>query len=208
MADDTHIRIVPLLCPECGRSLPAGEDDVIFYCATCDMAFEIEAGVLVRRELAHLAGTGDVRLPFWIIPFQVATGEGSVGTVQAYRLLSGTMAAGSDSVKSGPPLLFVPACAFAATPLHVRAGRLLTLQQPALAVDRSRPVRIEAIVFSEADARSMAESILLATLTVERKKNRLFLKGFSCRFGKGRLVTIPFADRGSKLYHAGMNLEL
>ncbi len=208
MADDSHIRIIPLLCPECGNSLPAGEDDVIVFCATCDLAFEIEAGKLVRRELAHLAGPGDVRLPFWVLPFRVATGEGEVRTVPEFRLLAGMVATGTTAERTGPPLLFVPACMFPSTPLHVRAGRLLTLQQPPLAAGGPRPSRIAPIVFREADARTMGESILLATVTAERKKNRLFLEGFSCRFGKGRLVTIPFADRGGRLYHPGMNLEM
>lgn len=208
MVEDSNIKVVPLLCPECGRPLPAGEHDVIFHCTPCALAMEIEGGRLARRELRHLAGQGEVRLPFWIFPFRVDSGEGSVRTVPEYRLLAGVVATGSDSDRSGPPLLFVPACSFPTTPLHVRAGRLLTLQQPALAVDRSKAVRIEPIVFRESDARVMGESILLATVTVERKRNRLFLEGFSSRLGKGRLVTIPFADHGGKLYHAGMNLEL
>ncbi len=208
MAEDVKVRVIPLLCPECGRSLPAGEHDVIFHCADCDLAVEIEDGKLARRELRHLAGQGEVRLPFWIFPFRVDSSEGSVRTVPEYRLLAGVVATGSDAERSGPPLLFVPACSFATTPLHVRAGRLLTLQQPVLAVDRSKPVGIEPIVFREPDARIMGQSILLATVTVERKRNRLFLEGFSGSLGKGRLATIPFADRGGKLYHAGMNLEL
>lgn len=208
MADDSHIRIIPLLCPECGNSLPAGEDDVIFFCATCNLAFEIEAGRLAQREIQHLAGQGDVCLPFWILPFQVVTGEGDVRTVREFRLLAGVVATGPGGERTGVPLLFVPACSFATTPLQVRAGRLLTLQQPVLSVGRSKPSRVAPIVFREADARTMGESILLATVTVERKKSRLFLEGFSCRFGKGRLVTIPFADRGGRLYHAGMNLEM
>jgi hypothetical protein len=208
MAEGSNLKVVPLLCPDCGRSLPAGEHDVIFHCAACDLALEIEEGRLARRELLHFAGQGDVRLPFWLLPFRVDTVEGSVRSVREYRLLAGTMDTGGNAERSGPPLLFVPACSFATTPLHVRAGRLLTLKQPVFAVDRSKPVRIEPIVFREADALTMGESILLATVTVERKKNRLFLEGFSCSFGRGRLATIPFADRGGKLYHAGMNLEL
>lgn len=208
MAEDGNIRVVPLLCPECGRSLPSGEHDVLFHCTNCDQALEIEGGKLARRELLHLAGQGDVRLPFWIFPFRVASSEGEVRTVPEYRLLAGVVTSGGSAVRSGPPLLYVPACSFATTPLHLRAGRLLTLQQPAFAVDGAAPVRIEPIVFRESDARTMGESILLATVTVERKRNRFFLEGFSCSFGKGKLATIPFDGRGGKLYHAGLNLEL
>lgn len=207
MDSPSVIRVIPLVCPECGRSLPAGEDDALFYCARCAVAWELEGAGLARREVCHLAGEGEVLLPFWILPFQVTTREGAVGTVEQYRGLSGAIGNGG-SAQGGPPLLYVPAYPFQ-SPLHlIRTGRLLTLRQPVMMLSRSRPSRIQPVFFREDDARKTGETILLATVTEERRRALGFLESFSCRFGKGRLCTIPFSANGSKFYHAGMNLEL
>jgi hypothetical protein len=202
------IRVIPLLCPECGHPLPAGEEDVIFTCATCVASWELTGGSLVRCELHHLGGEGDVRLPFWVLPFQVATREGVVETVAAYRNLTGSLPAGNSGADAGRPNLFVPACPFSSTASLVRSGRLLTLRQPAVIPVPCLPGRIAPIVFREEDARIVGEVILLATVTEARKNMFSFLESFSFRPGKGMLCTVPFHENGLKFYHAGMNLEL
>jgi len=203
-----ELKVIPLLCPDCGRSLPAGEDDALFYCADCAVAWELEGTGLARREVYHLAGEGTLILPFWILPFRVTTREGTVGTVEDYRGLSGAVGNGNGPARSGLPLLYVPAYPFQ-SPLHlIRAGRLLTLRQPVMTIAGSRPSRIHSVVFREEDARKTGAAILLATVTEDRKRALRFLESFSCTFGKGRLCTIPFAENGSKFYHAAMNLEL
>lgn len=202
------IRVIPLLCPECGNRLSAGEDDVIFVCASCASCWELTEGSLTRRELHHAGGVGDVRLPFWILPFQVTTQEGSVATRAAFRSLTGSLPVGDDGSANGFPNLFIPACPFPSPPHLIRAGRLLTLRQPTVEPVSCRPGRIAPIVFREEDARNMGEVILLAAVTEARKKSFAFLESFSFRPGKGMLCTFPFTEKGLKLYHAGMNLEL
>ncbi|NMC72793.1 MAG: hypothetical protein GYA56_00245 [Geobacteraceae bacterium] len=202
------IRVIPLLCPGCGGRLPAGEDDVIFVCAPCASCWELADGSLARRELHHAGGAGDVRLPFWILPFQVTTREGSVATRAAFRSLAGSLPVGDTGSDSDLPNLFVPACSFPSPPRLVRAGRLLTLRQPAVVPVACRPGPIAPIVFNEKDARNMGETILLATVTEARKESFAFLESFSFRPGTGRLCTIPFERKDSKFYHPAMNLEL
>jgi hypothetical protein len=202
------IRVIPLLCPECGHPLPAGEDDVIFVCASCAASWELVDGSLARRELYHLAGRGDVRLPFWVLPFHVETCEGTVKTMARFRALTGSLPVGNGGVDSVSPNLFVPACPFSSPTHLVRAGRLLSLRQPAVTPVPCRPDRIAPIVFREEDARNMGEVILLAAVTEARKKSFSFLESFSFRPGAGMLCTIPFEEKGLKLYSAGMNLEL
>jgi hypothetical protein len=208
MVSSLDIRVIPLLCPECGHPLPAGEDDVIFVCASCAAPWELECGSLVRREMHHLGGEGDVRLPFWVLPFHVTTREGSVATLAAYRNLTGSLPVGNGGVDAVSPNLFVPACPFSSPAHLVRSGRLLTLRQPPVTPVPCRPERIAPIVFREEDARNMGEVILLATVTEARKKSFAFLESFSFRPLTGILCTIPFQEKGLKLYHAGMNLEL
>jgi len=202
------IRVISLLCPGCGHPLPAGEDDVIFVCASCTASWELVDGSLARRELYHLPGKGDVRLPFWILPFQVTTREGVVETLAAYRNLTGSLPVGNGGVDAVSPNLFVPACPFSSPTHLVRAGRLLSLRQPSVTPVPCRPERIAPIVFREEDARNMGEVVLLATVTEARKKAFAFLESFSFRPAKGMLCTIPFEEKGPKFYHAGMNLEL
>jgi hypothetical protein len=208
MASRHSLLVVPLICPECGHPLPAGDDDVIFFCASCASALEINGGVLVKREINHLAGDGDCHISFWVMPFQACTGDMKVESVEGFRSLSGSVTPPGASRLSGPPLIFVPSSPFSSPPLLVRAGRLLTLRQPALTASATRPGQVAPIVFTEEDAGKMAEIILLATVASDRKKNPRFMETFSCRLGKGKLCTIPFEETSGKLYHAGMNLEL
>jgi hypothetical protein len=202
------IRVIPLVCPECGHPLPAGEDDVIFVCASCAASWELVDGSLARRELHHIDGRGDVRLPFWVLPFHVETCEGTVETMARFRILTGSLPVGNYRTDAGPPNLFVPACPFSSPPHLVRSGRLLTLRQPAVTPIPCRPGRIAPIVFREEDARNIGEVILLAAVTEARKKSFAFLESFSFRPGTGMLCTIPFEEKGLKFYHSGMNLEL
>ena len=58
----------PLVCPNCGWDLPVSADDVVFFCASCEKAWQLSGTEM--REVAHaiaaVAGVdGGVFLPFW-----------------------------------------------------------------------------------------------------------------------------------------------
>lgn len=202
------IRVIPLLCPECGSLLPAGADDVLYVCARCGACLELADESLARRRLYHAHGDGDVLFPFWVLPFQAATREGRVATRAAFRNLCGSLPSVNGNAEEDPPDLYIPASPFSSPQHLVRAGRLVTLRQPELTLVPRQAGRIAPIVFREEDARTMGEAILLAVVTEARKKSLPFLETFSFHPGTGMLVTIPFQEKGVKLYHAGMNLEL
>jgi hypothetical protein len=65
----------PLVCPNCGWDLPVNPDHVVFFCTSCEQAWEIEGAELrsVRYEVADVPGaragnpSGSTYLPFWVL---------------------------------------------------------------------------------------------------------------------------------------------
>ena len=60
----------PLVCPNCGWALPPEADDVVFFCGSCQRAWQVDGIDLTEMpyEIAEVGGprTGDpVHLPFW-----------------------------------------------------------------------------------------------------------------------------------------------
>ncbi len=58
----------PLVCPNCGWDLPVSAEDVVFFCGSCEKAWQVEGTEMreVAHELASVAGvTGAIYLPFW-----------------------------------------------------------------------------------------------------------------------------------------------
>ncbi|RNC73188.1 MAG: hypothetical protein ED859_00325 [Desulfuromonadales bacterium] len=217
MADRHDLRVIPLRCPDCGDGLVAGGDDVIFPCRRCGTFRELDGEELIWREITHAAGPDldgphetmrvMTRLPFWVFPFRAATPAGEVATLRDYLLLAGSVMKLTPGREEKPPLLFVPAFA-AKTAFVLRAGRLLTLRAPAFSRSSGTPGRLVPIVFREADARALAEAVVLATVAAERRVNQRFLDAFAVRCGAGRLLSIPFDGREGRLYQPDLDLEI
>ena len=217
MADCRDLRVIPLRCPDCGATLEAGGEDVIYPCKPCGTYRELAGEELVLREIVHVAGP-DVdsppaarremlRLPFWVFPFRATTIGGEVATLREYLALAGSVTQFSPGRQEKPPLVFVPAFAAKSSSL-MRAGRLLTLRSPAFGRSAGVPARVAPIVFREADARALTEAVVLATVATERRVNQRFLESFAVRCGRGRLLSIPFDDREGRLHQPDLDLEI
>ena len=64
----------PLVCPNCGWDLPVSAEDVVFFCSSCEKAWQLVGTEMreVAHELATVAGvTGAVYLPFWQLDLAV-----------------------------------------------------------------------------------------------------------------------------------------
>uniref|UniRef100_A0A831XCZ7 Uncharacterized protein n=1 Tax=Geobacter metallireducens TaxID=28232 RepID=A0A831XCZ7_GEOME len=217
MADRHDLRVIPLRCPACGGSLDAGGEDVIFPCTRCGTWHELAGEELVLREMVHAAGPDldappaarreMVRLPFWVFPFRAATAGGEVATLREYLALAGSVTQFPLGRQEKLPLVFVPAFAARSAAL-LRAGRLLTLRSPAFGRSAGIPARVAPIVFREADARALAEAVVLATVATERRVNQRFLDAFAVRCGAGRLLSIPFDRRDERLHQPDLDLEI
>lgn len=217
MADRHDLRVIPLRCPACGAPLAAGGEDVIFPCTRCGTWRELVGDELVLREMVHAAGPDldappasrrvMARLPFWAFPFRAATVGGEVATLREYLALAGSVSQLSPGRQEKPPLVFVPAFAAKSSAL-LRAGRLLTLRSPAFGRSAGTPASVASIVFREADARALAEAVVLATVATERRVNQRFLDAFAVRCGAGRLLSIPFDQRDERLHQPDLDLEI
>jgi hypothetical protein len=65
------VRLLPLLCPGCGRDLPALDEDVAFCCPACPRGLESDGDRLRERPLRALAAPASraiFHLPFWSFP--------------------------------------------------------------------------------------------------------------------------------------------
>lgn len=210
MADLKDLWVLPLRCPGCGQGFPAGGEDVLFHCPDCGTVWELAGEALVKREIVHVGGVaGDDAgcFPFWVFPFTAATTAGAVRTQREYLSLTGNIARLPPEREEKPPLVFVPA--FSALPaLLLRAGRLLTLRVPAFRLSPRPPRRVVPITFREADARTLAEAVVLATVTEERRTNPQFLETFSVNTGAGKLLTLPFVEREGRMMQPDINLEI
>ena len=208
MARDQDLWVLPLICPGCGARLPAESGSVIFPCAGCGTLWEPEGEALRRQEIHLLSGEGSVHLPFWLFPFRITTRDGTAGTLAEYRGLTGNINPLEPERQGTPPLVFVPAGTGMAPHLMVRAGRLLTIRSPALSRLKTFPAGLTAIGSRERDAALMVPTIVLATVTEERRRSLPFLQAFSVTVGRGKLCAIPFEERGERLLHTAWSAEI
>lgn len=195
--------------------MPAAGDAVLYHCPPCGALWELIDDRLTERAMLHGAGADLAGLPpgepfrrvaCWVFPFSVATPAEEVRTLADYFALAGNPQTLAPGRAEKPPLVFVPA--FALLPAQLlRAGRLLTLRGAAFRPGAGLPPRLEPIVFRERDARVLAETIVLATVTEERRLSPQFLDAFAVRTGPGRLLTFPLQMREGRFSLPELNLE-
>jgi hypothetical protein len=208
LADLKNIRVVPLVCAACSNTFVAGEHDRIFYCSLCGTAWDLCGTEFSEIRIRHLAGDDPVRYPFWVFPFAMTTPAANCSTLGEYLAWTGNISTIPPERLSKPPALFVPAFSSSNPQLMSRAGRLLTLRAPVLSTIDCQPEKIVPITMNIDDARLLGESIVLSTLTEERRVNLALLQGFSMKTGPGHLFTIPFSEREGRLFQSSMNLEI
>jgi LSD1 subclass zinc finger protein len=86
-AGDAHcVGFRPLVCPNCGWDLPVNPEHIVFFCATCERAWEIVGSDLrqVEHQIADVPPPPDIPasapvrfLPFWLLK------DGRAGTQAA-----------------------------------------------------------------------------------------------------------------------------
>jgi DNA-directed RNA polymerase subunit RPC12/RpoP len=80
----------PLCCPNCGWDLPLRPNDVIFFCSSCDRAWQIYGRDLkdVPYQIARIDNlSGPVEyLPFWILKIQSGEAETLTHYIPAFRI--------------------------------------------------------------------------------------------------------------------------
>ena len=81
----------PLVCPECGWSLPLRPDDSVFYCSTCFRAWKIVGDLLAQVDRGFAAphdggATTDKHLPFWELRGRIGDDKARRYLVPGFRL--------------------------------------------------------------------------------------------------------------------------
>jgi hypothetical protein len=88
------LRVVPLICPDCGAALSGLRSDQVFFCLTCKQGLEPREGEWRRHPLS-LAAVGPLpegkvlHLPFWQLDIKAEVGaKTKVQEVASRHLLS------------------------------------------------------------------------------------------------------------------------
>jgi DNA-directed RNA polymerase subunit RPC12/RpoP len=91
MSDPQTIGFRPLTCPNCGWDFPVKPDDVVFFCSSCDKAWQIQGSYLyeISYQIAGLPGPDDQNgrkyLPLWVLQAQRQDNSAQKFFVPAFR---------------------------------------------------------------------------------------------------------------------------
>jgi predicted RNA-binding Zn-ribbon protein involved in translation (DUF1610 family) len=74
----SDINLIPLRCPDCGRDIESGEDDLVHFCSNCGKGFEViqdelkKINVIFAKPKEEFAGVKLYYLPMWQILSRVS----------------------------------------------------------------------------------------------------------------------------------------
>ena len=202
---DGGLSVVPLICGQCAERMTADKEQVAYQCRGCGRVWELSGGGLVQKEVIHFAGSGDVRLPFWYASFKINSLEGVIHDNAGFMKMCGSVK--TKAAFADPPFVFVPA--FSLPPQQaIRLGRNMVVRFPLFSQSPMPFQPIRPVTVAEADARLLAELILLAAAVEDRRNNPSFLVSFGVELFGMHLVSIPFRSEGVRLLQPEMNLEV
>ena len=205
MADGV-VTVVPLICGRCSQRMTAGREQVVYQCRACGSVWNLRRGHLLERSIRHLAGSGQLRLPFWSVAFMIECQSGTVSDLAAFMPLCGSLKQPEERAAQQPEL-YIPA--FELHPHQaVKLARNILVRFPRFSDSGKKDQPFEAVVLSECDLAPLAELTVLAALVEERRRNPNFLASFSLRLAEPCLVTIPFEREGNRLFQRELNLEV
>lgn len=166
----------PLACPNCGWDLPVNPDHVVFFCTSCEQAWEIEGTELRRVEYQvadvpalSTASASLTYLPFWVLEN------------------------GHDPKL--PPDFFVPAFRYRRLKVLADLARDMSRRERSYKTGRRQQRDLHGCYYDRDDARGLAE-VAYAGLTSfpERALQRLEREPLS--FSSTTLTWMPFQPEG------------
>lgn len=205
MADGV-VTVVPLICGRCSQRMTALREQVVYQCRACGSVWELRRGSLLARSITHLAGSGQLCLPFWRVAFMIQCQSGTVSHLAAFMALCASLKQPEER-GAQPPELYIPAFEL---PPHqaVKLARNILIRFPRFSDSGKKGLPFEPVLLSEGDLAPLAELAVLTALVEERRRNPNFLASFSLRLAEPRLVTIPFKQEGNRLFQKELNLEV
>ena len=199
--------LVPLDCPSCGAAVKADGEDVVYYCTACrnGYRFDAKAKKLASMEVAFVALSNvavELYRPFWLLPATItmhqrdATGGGFRGLMNFF------LGAGDDTSSGGRGTFAVPAF-HAPLPAVSTLVRRYTEKLPELGEKLGE--RLLGGCYGVRDAKKLAHYALIAS-EVEKPDTLKQLR-YEIKFGKPRLLGVPFVRRDGKVVDAIFGIE-
>lgn len=190
-APDDQPALKPLHCPNCQTPLPAREGEATYLCQGCGWGLELVEEGLRRIEVAFTESLLHPRievaqhLPFWV--FEATVQVEKRKAVEKHLLGKEKASTDHGQFWQAPRQIYVPA--FDAPLEDLKAwGMDLTRMQLDLSPGDSE--RLEGCVYTEAEARELAELIFLA---IEFDKPDVMQEiDYTLTLTLPRLVVIPF----------------
>jgi len=171
----------PLACPNCGWDLPVNPDHVVFFCTSCERAWEVEGADLrcVEYEVADVPSlraaepsTSFTYLPFWVL------------------------ANGHDGKR--PRDFFIPAFRYRRLKVLADLARDMSRQDRSYTVAGREQLQLHGCYYDRADALGLAEVVYPGlTNSPERALEQLDEKSLS--FSSATLTWLPFQTEGQWL---------
>ncbi len=161
----------PLTCPNCGWDFAVRPDDVIFFCGSCDRAWQIRGSGL-RQTPYEIAAVKEEwkkqavkHLPFWIVQAVEADGK--------------------------PRLLYLPAFRYRRLKYIGNLARALSKMQPRYEVVRGRVPELHGCFYGQEDAALFAR-FTLANLSINGMPPTQKSRSDDLPLTGAKLVWIPF----------------
>lgn len=171
----------PLACPNCGWDLPVNPDYIIFFCTSCERAWEIEGGDLrqVEYEVGEVSKNGkaplsshSTYLPFWV------------------------MANGKDG--KDPPEFFIPAFRYRRLKVLADLVRDMSRQQRSYVTRDRGELPLHGCYYDQDDAQRLAEVSYPAMSSSPGEALKKLEQDPLC-FSRATLTWLPFSWEGQSL---------
>lgn len=212
----SDIKLIPLRCPDCGRDIESGEDDLVHFCSNCGKGFEViqdklkKINVIFAKPEEKFAGVKLYYLPMWQILSRVSVKrKHNIDVSQLPREILANKRFTSvytELLNKEKPIekmvFFVPA--FGVTnryQLMDQPGLRFTVNPPDLKSDS--PKNMIGAEYSLSDAIELAKDMFLS-IQFQTDTGITGLKDVDVTFGykKARIAGIPFYEEEGMLIDA------
>ncbi len=212
----TDIKLIPLRCPDCGKDIESGEDDLVHFCTNCGSGFEVVLDKLKKVHVLFVKPQKEVEnkrlyyLPMWQILSKVSIDKKPGIDVSQIpkevlsdeRFTSFLVGLIKKEKPIDKMMFFVPA--FGVTnryQLMDQPGYLFTVTPPKFESDS--PKDMVGAEYSLEDAVELAK-VMLLSIQYHTDKGLMGLRGADITFNyeKARIVGIPFYEEEAMLVDA------
>lgn len=212
----TDIKLIPLRCPDCGKDIRSGEDDLVHFCSSCGSGFEVDLDKFKKVHVLFVKPQKEIEnkkfyyLPMWQILSKVSIDKKPGIDVSQIpkevlsdeRFTSFLVGLIKKEEPIDKMMFFVPA--FGVTnryQLMDQPGYLFTVTPPTFESDS--PKDMVGAEYSLEDAVELAK-VMLLSIQYHTDKGLMGLRGADITFNyeKARIVGIPFYEEEGMLVDA------